>query len=406
MQRILFLTMLLIATDALGAGFAIKDQGTKAMSMAHAFAAVADDASAAWYNPAGIAFQEKSALLVGGEWVNVDSQHVSATTGQRYTMDKKNHIIPYIYMGYQLDESPLSISFAVNSPFGLATDWTQSAAPFTQATAAKSLTYTQLKLINLNPTLAYQVSPNLSLALGVMYFDAQKVAFDSPVVVQRGKGSGVGANAALLYQGEGFNVGLSYRSRVKIDVTGTATGGPALAGFNLQGVSAPVSVGLTTPDMASLGVAFHASEKLLISMQADWINWKTFDQLKFNYGASALNGALGTTQIEPEAWKAVTAYALAGEWSIQPHQHLRAGYAFDPSPRNPAHFSPRAADNDRHLFTLGYGQSFEGLGTWNVAYGYTQLKSLNQQVSPAATQRNGTYKASAQMLATDFQIQF
>ena len=53
------------------AGFLIYEHGTKAMGMAGAFAAQADDPSALFYNAGGIAFQtdKKRSFLLGGTYV-------------------------------------------------------------------------------------------------------------------------------------------------------------------------------------------------------------------------------------------------------------------------------------------------------------------------------------------------
>src|SRR5690242_14407842 len=48
------------------AGFAIAEQGTAATGMAGAFTAKADDASAIYFNPAGLAPQKKLQVYLGG----------------------------------------------------------------------------------------------------------------------------------------------------------------------------------------------------------------------------------------------------------------------------------------------------------------------------------------------------
>ncbi|MDX8398142.1 MAG: outer membrane protein transport protein, partial [Mariprofundaceae bacterium] len=63
----MYVVLLLASTSALATGYAIKDQGIKAMGMANAFSAVADDATAAWYNPAALAFQQGVGIAIGGE---------------------------------------------------------------------------------------------------------------------------------------------------------------------------------------------------------------------------------------------------------------------------------------------------------------------------------------------------
>jgi len=409
---ILALCCLTVQISAMASGFAIKNQSAKATAMGNAFAAVADDASAAWYNPAGLAFQTGDSFMLGSQVVAASVDYTDPATGNKYTMDKKRPFIPYIYAGYKINDSSLILSLAVNSPFGLSTDWTNSGAPFTSAQtpvnptgASNSLTFTELQLLNINPSLVYRMSPQFSMALGVMYFDAQKVAFDSHAAQQHGQGSGWGGNAALMYQSDAFDLGLSYRSRVKLHTSGVATGGSALGFAALNGVPAPVSVNLTTPDMASVGIAFHLSDVSKISLQADWVNWKTFNQLVFQYGASVLNAVTGSSKTEPEYWKAVTSYSIGWDVAVQPGTHLRAGYAFDPTPRNAAYFSPRAVDGDRQIVSLGCGQDVGQSGVLNLAYAYTSIKTIQTQTA-AATKRNGNYHIKAQIISADYQFNF
>jgi len=360
-----FLMILLFSSTAFASGFAVKDQGTKAMSLANAFTGVADDTTAAWYNPAALVFQDGVSVTAGAQVV-IPTVDYTALNGTGYSMDKKNHVIPFGYVGYSMEDTPIAFGLAVNAPFGLSTDWTNSGAGFDPTTGG--ITFSEIKMLNINPTIAYQINDNLSVAAGVMYFDVTSVAFNNKLVSQTGKGTGWGGNAAIFYKSDGFNAGLTYRSRVKVDVTGTATGLSGLAVIAagaLIGSTSTVGVPLTTPDMVSGGISFHPVENVLVSAQVDWVNWKTFNQLDFTYGASALNAVTGTTKTIPENWKATTSFALGAEWSFQKDMHLRAGYSFDPTPVSAAEFSPRIADNDRHFFTVGYGQDFAKNGTLN-----------------------------------------
>lgn len=412
----MILVVLLFSSTAFASGFAVKDQGAKAMSLGNAFTGVADDTTAAWYNPAALVFQDGVSVTAGGQVV-IPTVDYTAPNGTGYSMDKKTHIIPFGYVSYNLEDSPLAFSLAVNAPFGLSTDWTNSGAPFTSAQtpvnptgASGSLTFSEIRLISVNPSVAYQINENLSVAVGVMYFNATSVAFDSTALTQHGDGDGWGGNAAIFYKSDNFDAGLTYRSSVKVDVTGRAIGGKALAFAGLNGASSTVSTSFKTPDMISGGISFHPVESVLLSAQVDWVNWSTFDQLKFDYGTSALNAVTGTSQTVKENWKATTSFSLGTEWSFQKDMHLRLGYAFDPTPVSDVEFSPRITDNDRHFFTVGYGQDFS-VGTLNLAYGYILVNDINQTASattppPAGTQRNGTYKTNIHILAADYTVRF
>jgi len=64
----------------MGAGFHIREQGAKAMGMANAFVAQADDPSAVFYNPAGIAFQDGTAVSLGITVINVLETEFTGST--------------------------------------------------------------------------------------------------------------------------------------------------------------------------------------------------------------------------------------------------------------------------------------------------------------------------------------
>ena len=68
------------ATMSFGAGFKVSEQGAKAMGMANAFAAQADDPSALAYNPAGIAFQKGTQFQVGSTTILVPQTDFNGQT--------------------------------------------------------------------------------------------------------------------------------------------------------------------------------------------------------------------------------------------------------------------------------------------------------------------------------------
>ena len=168
MRRLLYLfaAVALFSTQAFASGFAVKDQGTKAMGMANAFTAVADDASAAWYNPAALSFQDGVSLTVGGQYVIPSVKYAGASGAGK--MDKKNHLIPFGYISYNSDALPVTLGLAVNAPFGLSTDWTNSTSTFA-VTGLGSVTFSELNLVNVNPVASFKINDRLSVAGGASY---------------------------------------------------------------------------------------------------------------------------------------------------------------------------------------------------------------------------------------------
>ena len=80
--RIIAIAILVaIAGNAYPAGFRLAEQDAKANGMGNAFVAVADNASAAWYNPAALINLEGTNLSLGSVMVEAFMEHKNAQPG-------------------------------------------------------------------------------------------------------------------------------------------------------------------------------------------------------------------------------------------------------------------------------------------------------------------------------------
>ena len=428
MKKMLVLfSMFFVWSSAVQAGgFMIGEMATRSSGMGSAFTAVSDDASAAWHNPAGVAFSEGNQLMVGGAVIFTNSSYSSnaATTGPggvpiTNTADatKQTVVVPHAYFTHWNDSSNLGASLSINAPFGLETEW-----PTTAAFSGKN-TFSRIQMVMVNPSIIFKLSDRLSISAGVDYGYINNVDLDNTVQRLNGNGDGWGGNASIFYKGDGFNFGVNYRSRIKIDLDGNATavaGGP-LAGIGATVTSATTSV--TLPDQVNVGLAIMPTDQLTISADVDWVNWKTYDSIDINYASAAYRGAVSAIQgaigapvtgstILPQNWKATTAFRLGLEWDYNDQMRARLGYVFDPTPINDADFSPSVPGNDRHIFSVGYGFDLNESATIDLAYAYVYFKDRNQTASPATplgspnSVKNGVYKSSVHIAMASLAYRF
>jgi len=407
-------------------GFMIGEMATRSSGMASAFTAVSDDASAAWHNPAGVAFTEGSQIMVGGDVIFTSYSYRSnaATTGlggapvtNTANASKKTFVVPHAYFTYWDENSDLGASLSINAPFGLETDW-----PTTAAFSGKN-TFSRIQMVMLNPSVIFKLGERFSIAAGFDYGYINNVDLDNTVQRLNGNGGGWGGNASIFYKGDGFNVGVTYRSRMKIDLDGNATavaGGP-LAGIGATTTSASTSV--TLPDQVNVGLAIMPSDQLTLSADVDWVNWKTYDSIDIRYASAAYRGAVsaiqgaigapvtGSTSL-PQNWKATVAFRLGAEWKYNSEMRARLGYIFDPTPIKDADFSPSVPGNDRHIFSLGYGYDLNQNTTVDLGYAYVYFKDRNQTASPATppgspnSVKNGLYEASVHIAMASLGYRF
>ncbi|MDX8395914.1 MAG: OmpP1/FadL family transporter [Mariprofundaceae bacterium] len=390
---ITLITFLFSYSLAFAGGFQIPEQGAKAMGMANAFTAIADDASAVWFNPAGMAFAKGTQVMAGGVLVIPNVKHTS-TANVNTSATNDSVVVPHFYASHAMENSGLAFGLGINAPFGLKMEWPTTAPFKTNALLGN------LEMINFNPNVAYKITDQLAIAVGVDYAYLQRVDFDASILKQNFNGSAWGYNAALLYKGDVVNVGLSYRSSVKSDATGTSsTAAPLPVG------TASNSISVTMPDMLNVGIAFLPSEDWTVSLEADWVNWKKFDQLAFKYSSSL--PVVGTTKTVPENWKATTAFKLGVEWKTSPNMRLRAGYAFDPTPIKDVDFTPLLPGNDRQALSLGFGYDLNDHATIDLAYTYVLVNERNQVASTGTNaSRNGKYKVNIHLLGTSVSYKF
>ncbi len=394
------LSLLLAAPlSASAAGFRLPDQSASAMGMAGAFGGQADDASAAWYNPAGLT-QLPGTWIAGGAVAIYPVLTHETEAGQTDVSKREIHLPPHFYASQSLNERT-SIGVSINSPFGLSTDWSDTSATRYVAT------FSNIVAVEINPSVALQVTPDLSLAAGIAYVHMRatmeklvRVVLPGPIDLGdhnyrlAGDGDGWGANFAALYKAaDTLQIGLSYRSRIKVDLDGTAdlTGGPAAA-------SASGSSSITLPDLIDLGVSYRASEKLRLNADIDYTMWSTYRRLDVQSNVALFNATV------EKQWKDVWCLRLGSQYSLSDQWKIRGGIVYDKNPVPDAYFETSVPDSDRAGITAGVGYADNGFSV-DAAYMYLRFMnrtihdSLMDDLTPDPNSLNGTYRSQAHLFA-------
>lgn len=378
----------LAATPAAGAGFGIFEQGSKAMGMAGAFTAQADDPSAMFHNPAGLAFQKERDFSVGVTWIrSTESDFQGGPTGfpgSSVSADQEtlSEFPPHAYWVEPMGRNT-TFGLGVNSPFGLVTEWgTDFPGRFISRKAA-------LRAIDVNPVMAWQ-SGNLGFAVGAIarFSDVeliQHLAVPNPLTLTSQEvgfltldsdfEEGYGYNVGLLHRyNNSFSWGLSYRSKVEIDYAGDGsltqifTGTPfddAVAAQLPFGEAIPVDTSIDFPDMASLGLAFALSRNTMLETDVNWTGWSSFDVLVIDFVEDQLPDAT-----RPQRFEDVYNYRVGLRWDTAGGNQWRFGAVYDETPQPEEAVSPLLPDSDRTGFTIGYGWQGTGRRSFDFALMY------------------------------------
>jgi long-chain fatty acid transport protein len=412
--------MVLHSGPAAGAGFGLFEQGAKAMGMAGAFTAQADDPSLFFYNVGGLGLANSTHWSLGavrvqgteGTFQGAAPSPGPAATGEQYALSEA------IYNGGIIWPvgSTWKLGGGLSTPFGLETKWKNPrgwAGRFLNNKAA-------IRAIDLNPALGWQVTPNLGIGVGAIIRSSDLILKrDVPravpgavldiagVSLESDMEQGYGWNVGLLHRvSPGFSWGLSYRSKVEIDYEGDGRFTQHLTGIPAVDAAVPVLLPLNQelpiktsiefPDMASLGLAFGLSSNLLLETDVNWTGWSSFDQINIRFtGAPALNSTVNSQ------WDDAYNYRAGLRWTTSPTSQWRFGAYYDETPQPEESVGPLLPDANRKGLTLGYG--YTGAWTIDAAVMWVNFDDRTRNSTfPGEPVFNGTYKNEAWLFGLTF----
>lgn len=367
------------------AGFLIYEHGTAAMAMAGAFVSLANDASAVFHNPAGIAFLEGTQVQLGASLIfpqsTLDLPNWPVQAQRRWEQENQVFYPPHFYLTQSLGDR-VTLGFGFFNPYGLGAKWPMD-------NPLRFLGYEDdLKTFFFNPTIAFKLSENVSAGFGVSYVYSQvgfhlielvdlsgydprlQLPYEVPASLE-GNGSAWSFNAGLLFRGEKFSLGFNWRGGFTIDYEGDLsldTSGLPPPFNQLLPDTAGGTTAFNFPHILGVGVSYKFSEKFLLTFDVQYVLWSTYERILVEFDDPAFE----ELDIEQnfEDW-----FTFRGgfQYMISPAFALRGGIIIDETPQPVESMDPLLPDADRTAFTVGIGYNF-GKFVLDVAYQYEPFK--------------------------------
>ncbi len=381
--------LVLAAFSGLASAASFQQWGQNASGLGVAYAgsaAVADNASTNYFNPAGLTqldgFQlSVGAVGLGSRYEFRDNGSISAGAGNGGDAGSWS-VLPNLYISARLTED-LSAGFGISAPFKVATEYNNGWLGQVQALK------TDISAINYNPSLAYRLNDKVSLGLGLNYqkLDGEFSNFDTgAVAVSRFKGDDTawGWNAGALFTlSPAMKVGVAYRSGLSYRLDGTRTVGA---------VSTPASANLKMPSSLTLSVWQQVSDR-----------WEAMGDLSYTRW-NALNNA---TDLESFNYKNAWRLAWGAAYKANDALKLKFGVAYDRTPvQSPASQTARIPDADRLWLTLGGQWNAGRYGKFDLGYAYIHLKDAGISQSKGVSLLNGEYDAAGHLLGMQYSVGF
>lgn len=351
-------------TTTFGQGFVLPGLGPINRSMGGAATAAPLDAVGAInWNPATISGLSQSRVDIGVDTIyNRNTVHTSlfrGTPGEiSGTSDSDVGIwaLPAIGIVYKPLDSPFSYGLGLTAIGGFSTNYAASASNplFMPPPVGFGHMYSRLGILQIAPTLSYQITDRLSIGFSptIDMADVQAVPFpfdapNPPGIYPAGSGNrnvwGLGAQAGLYYKADsGLNLGASIKSpqwfeRVEINSTDAA-------GFGRE-----LTTQFNFPLIASFGASYSGIENVLIAADVRYVD---FDSAQL-FGEPAQFS--GTGALRGLGWESVWVFCLGGQLQLTDKFALRMGYSFNqnPIPDRLSMFNVLAPSPYQHVFNLG-----------------------------------------------------
>ena len=387
MKRILITTALLAGVFSYAGGFRVSLQGVKQLAMAHT-SAHTEDASVAFFNPAGISFiPNKLSVAVGGFGAITEVEYQSLETLQSYKTENPLGTPLYAAIAYKVTNN-VSVGLSVTTPFGTTVKWADD------WTGREIVQKMELKSFYFQPMVSYKFNDWASIgvsyiyAKGIVDWDKAVTNLGGTLNINDEKATGSGFGLGFyLKPSSNLDLSIAYRSPVimKAD-NGVAT----FTGVPVAVLTSPqLNVGadgqdaftaeLPLVDEYTIGLTYKITPKWLVSADFNYHGWERYSKLTLDFeNAQVGNQADKTVLVSPKNFKNAKTFRIGTQYMLTDKLAGRLGYYFDESPYEDKYFIPETPSFDASVVTAGLGYKFGKLGVdLAAALSFPEARKVN-----------------------------
>jgi len=401
------------AADVNASGYRLYDLGAKAAAMTGAYTGRADNTSAIYYNPAGLAFQSGLGFRINV--IYFDLKHSAYLPDEDATYNSANsQLRGSLFVAYTLIDR-ISIGVGYFQPYSVETDW------LTNWPGVALCRNSRLNSNYFRSVIAFKFNDIFSIGVGFdivrgtthwnynRIFSSPYYSFEEDVSTEldtSGTGTGFAAGS-LVRPSETIGIGIRYQHKVKVDMEGGLKFGTLGSTIYIPHPTWPhimvrdlmqdfysyeaVTSSMTMPAEFTIGAKVEPTKKLALLLDVNWTGWSAFKGLVFNtvvpeeelqqrfydlYGD--FYGILPdwSTQGFELEMKDVWSFRVGAEYFLKDVLALRAGYSHSPSSLPDEYLSPFLPVLPRNVISFGAGYD----GPVRTIYDQTLMGALTFDV--------------------------
>lgn len=336
------LSLAVACSVLLAGGYKIPETSTNAVALGAAnIAHNHENADAAYYNPAKMVFmKDQSNFEADLICIGLDKVKYSGTVNSTgpYIMEskKENFVVPSInYVSPKLGKNDARVGLSISVPGGLSIRWDAQPAK----TYAQEFT---LEIVEVNPTVAFKVSESIGFSAGFRIVDTKGVVKSSGITGSpaptttasrdmKGDSIDYGYNLSFAYKPVSeLELGLTYRSKVDLDVEGDAKLNTNFTLIPSSTYSGSASVSIPLPATLTLAAAYTLASKTTVELVYERTNWSAYENLDFDYSTTITNPVLkgAFDDPKPKKWKDTNTFRLGVTQDLKPFT-IMAGLVID-----------------------------------------------------------------------------
>jgi long-chain fatty acid transport protein len=293
--------------------FSFSNPGARSLGMGGAFVGAADDATAAYTNPAGLTglgleqqvgveFRRTSfdAPFANGGEAGLDPFDPSGIRYGDASSDSNN----VSFLSWVLPRENWALALYRHETLDFDADYVAEPTVFGDFFTNPYAASTDLEMVTYGVSFAYNLNEHIALGAGLSYYDfdidTAVTRFNAVALLegatpqaalisqqsQRGDDTDFGYNLGLILRGsDNFNIGLAYRSAPEFDYTARNIAGPNFLAplLGTQGVFtgqllADQTVGFKAPDTLGVGFSWRPSDNLTLNLDVNKINYSNLGE--------------------------------------------------------------------------------------------------------------------------------